>query len=82
MDAWNYINRECLDGWKRGNSYELTTCEPEEISCPSYASNPDKYGLYENITWSLPEAGMCTITIDATEGVARLIFEDYDYGYG
>jgi len=26
MDAWNYINRECVDGWSLGSSYELEYC--------------------------------------------------------
>ena len=36
MDAWNYINRDCIDGWSSGSSYELSYCEPEEIACPSF----------------------------------------------
>ena len=45
-DAWNYINRPCLDDWKGGSSYDLTACEAENNTCPSYASDPEKYGTY------------------------------------
>lgn len=66
MDAWNYINRECLDGWKRGNSYELATCSPTDASCPEFVSDPEKFGNYFNNTWSLAAGGTCTVKVDAT----------------
>ena len=25
-DAWNYLNRECADDWRKGTSYELDYC--------------------------------------------------------
>ena len=25
-DAWNYISRDCLSGWKRGNTLDLVSC--------------------------------------------------------
>ena len=42
-DAWNYINRDCLSGWERGNSLNLADCDPEEVTCPSFVSSEDKY---------------------------------------
>ena len=42
-NAWNYIQRECEDGWKQGHSYILDYCEPEDIACPEYVSDPEKY---------------------------------------
>ena len=78
-DAWNYINRPCLDDWKRGNSYDLEFCEPENITCPEYKSNPEKFGQYTNTTWSLAAGGMCIIKVDASEGVARVIFDETSF---
>ena len=73
-DAWNYISRSCSSGWKRGSSYDLDFCEPDVTNCPSYVSDPVKYQNYENQSWSLAIGGKCTISIDATNGVARVIF--------
>ena len=79
QNAWNYITRDCTGGWVRGNSYDLDYCSPDEISCPSYTSNPAKYQVYENKTWSLSQGGKCTVRIDASQGVARVIFENSRY---
>ena len=79
QNAWNYIQRDCVDGWQRGSSYELEYCQPDVISCPEYVSTPEKYQIYDNKTWSLSQGGMCYIKIDATEGVARVIFENSNY---
>ena len=79
QNAWNYITRECNGGWERGSSYELDYCQPDEISCPEYVSTPDKYQVYDNKTWSISQGGMCKVKIDATEGVARVIFENSNY---
>ena len=76
-NAWNYIQRECESDWKQGHTYVLDFCEPEDISCPEYVSDPEKYQTYSNNTWSLAQGGKCTIKIDATQGVARVVF---DYG--
>lgn len=56
-DAWNYLNRECADGWKKGTSYELDFCEPDDISCPEFVSSTDRYQQYFNNTWSLASGG-------------------------
>ena len=74
-NAWNYIKRDCLGGWKKGASMSLNDCEPEEVTCPSFVSTPDKYQKYENTTWSIAAGSKCTVQIDATSGVARVIFK-------
>ena len=79
QNAWNYITRDCQGGWVRGNSYELDFCQPDEISCPEYVSTTDKYQVYDNKTWSLSQGGQCTVKVDASEGVARVIFENSRY---
>ena len=28
-DAWNYIRRDCLSEWKRGNELAMDDCNPE-----------------------------------------------------
>lgn len=77
-NVWNYIQRDCGDdGWQRGVSYGIDFCEPEDISCPSFVSDPEKYQTYSNNTWSLAQGGKCTVKIDAQSGVARVVF---DYG--
>merc|ERR1712166_157389 len=78
-DAWNYINRPCLDKWKSGKSYELEACEVENNTCPGYVSDPEKFGTYENTTWSLAAGTSCKVHIDATKGVARVIFDETSF---
>ena len=80
-DAWNYLNKPCEgDGWKRGTSYELKDeCEPDDISCPEFVSDPEKYQKYFNNTWSLASGGWCSVKIDATAGVARIIFDNTSF---
>ena len=79
MDAWNYINRPCKDEWKRGNTYELSACNAETITCPEFKSSPEKYGTYENVTWSLAAGGKCVVKINANKGLARVIFAETSY---
>lgn len=76
-NEWNYIQRDCSDGWQKGSSYLLDFCEPEDIACPEFTSDPEKYQTYSNNTWSLAQGGKCNVKIDATQGVARVIF-DFD----
>ena len=78
-DAWNYLNRECSDDWKKGTSYELEYCGPDDISCPEFVSGTEKYQKYFNNTWSLASGGQCKVKIDATAGVARVIFDNTSY---
>ena len=75
-NQWNYIQRDCPDdGWQRGNSYDLNFCEAEDIACPEFVSDPEKYQTYQNNTWSLAQGGKCTVKIDAQKGVARVVFD-------
>ena len=78
-DAWNYINRECLYGWTRGNTLALSSCEPEEVSCPSFESSEEKYQKYKNTTWSIAAGSKCNVVVDATQGIARVIFSSTAY---
>ena len=76
-DEWNYLNRKCVGGWEKGGSLDLQVdCEPENITCPSFKSTPEKYQQYFNNTWTMAEGGFCTVGVDATEGIARVIFDN------
>lgn len=80
QDAWNYINRDCADGWQGGSSYELSLCAPDAITCPPiYVSSQEKYQTYDNMTWTLPEGSACEVQVDTTNGVARVIFDETSY---
>ena len=75
-NVWNYIQRPCgEEGWQKGTSYNLDACEPEDIACPEFVTDPDKYQTYSNNTWSLAQGGKCTVKIDSTLGVARVVFD-------
>ena len=57
----------------------MDNCNPEEVSCPSFTSSPELYQKYENTTWSMAAGSKCTVTVDATAGVARVIFSSTVY---
>lgn len=78
-DEWNYINRECEGkGWVLGRDLGIGQCNPKEVSCSGYYSSPDKYGTYDNRTSVMLQSGeFCKLDIDATNGLARVIFEGY-----
>ena len=78
-DAWNYINRECLSEWEKGQDLSLGDCDPEDVSCPSFVSSTEKYQRYENKTWSMAQGSKCVVSVDATEGIARVIFSSTLY---
>jgi hypothetical protein len=49
-DVWNYINRKCTSGWRRGKEITLEECEPEEIVCEEFKSTVEEFGVYTNKT--------------------------------
>ena len=47
-------------------------------SCKGYTStDANSRGIFDNRTISLAAGGKCTLTVDATAFVARVIFEPY-----
>ena len=44
--------------------------------CDAFVSTKEMYGQYNNGTKSLPAAGKCTVNVDASAALARVIFED------
>jgi hypothetical protein len=78
-DEWNYINRPCEgNGWIRGRNLGITQCNPKQVSCSGFYSSVDKYGTYDNRTSIMLQSGeYCTLNIDSTNGLARVIFESY-----
>lgn len=78
-DAWNYISRDCLSTWVRGNTLSLNDCSPELVSCPDFVSSTEKYQLYKNTTWSMAAGSYCVVKVDATAGIARVIFSSTQY---
>merc|ERR1712045_350513 len=57
----------------------MDDCTPEETECLSFTSTPELYQKYENTTWSMAAGSKCTVTVDATDGVARVIFSSTVY---
>ena len=50
---------------------------PAEGVCKSFVSSPDKYGkAAQNSTDTLTAGSKCTVSIDATAALARVIFDD------
>ena len=81
-DQWNYIDRECPEeGWSRAYEKSLDYCEIEDTQCPEFVSSlqydlNEPLGKERNITWSLPPGSQCNVSIDATEYVGRVLFDD------
>ena len=78
QDAWIYINRRCEgDGWILGSKLDLEThCESDEADPIDFEFTPDVYGDWNNSTKRLEENTYCDITMDATQGVGRVVFDD------
>ena len=79
MNVWNYVTRNCIEGWKRGSALTLEDCEVVDDECPSFESSVDKYQEYTNFTWNLGANQACKVKVSAIDGVARVIFSDNRY---
>ena len=68
------------DGYENGNLIENSNeCEAEDIGCPGFESDIDKYGNYYNQTWALSAGSMCAVKIDASAGLARVVFDNASF---
>ncbi len=82
QDQWNFKNNWCITGWVPGWKLNLDDdckARPGGVgSCKGYTSTDmDSRGIFDNRTISLAAGGKCTLTVDATAFVARIIFEPY-----
>ena len=57
----------------------MPDCEPATALCPSFTSGEAEFQKYTNSTWSLAAGSKCVIKIDATQGIARVIFSSTLY---
>lgn len=76
---WNYINRPCETGWTRGKDLTLEDCNAQAVACIDFESSPDKATQYFNRTWTLPAESYCVIKVDATQEIARVIFDNTSF---
>ena len=89
MDAWNYVNQKCDDGWKRGKKLDIyNDCNVKMVECPAYnwtvfdESDPTVTPKrYDNQTWALAEGDACVVTVDVKEAdkPAFVVFDDTSY---
>lgn len=79
QDVWNYINRPCETGWTRGKELTLQACNATAVTCIDFESSPEKATQYLNRTWTLPVESFCLIRVDATEEIARVIFDNTSF---
>ena len=72
--------REDSRGYPDGELIEDSSeCEAEDIGCPGFESSLDWAGEYSNQTWALSAGSMCAVKIDATEYLARVIFDNVSF---
>ena len=62
-----------------GSSYGLNNCSPNSIQCPGFNSTTASYGTYTNQTWTLAQGAGCNITVDASQALARVIFDETSF---
>ena len=86
-DSWNLIQTRinCPSGFKQGWELDIDEdCNVQEeagVCGDKFVSSDVFVGTYTNFTTTLKDNSKCTIYIDATEEVARVIFDnDEDLG--
>lgn len=73
-----YINQKCASGWVKGRKLDLSVCQPTIATCHSFISTEQAAGTFTNYTETLPLGSECTVKIDASNYVGRVIFDDSD----
>ena len=86
-DSWNLIQKRinCPSGFKQGWELDIDEdCNVQEeagVCGDKFVSSESFEGTYINTTTTLKDNSKCTIYIDASETVARVIFDnDEDLG--
>ena len=77
-NAWNYLDRPCQTGWKKGKFENIETCEAELATreCPSFVSTIEKAGTEQSRVWNLQSGTYCKISVDSADFVGRLKLDD------
>ena len=85
-DQWNYYNKWCSSGWKRGWKLNVDDdCESLNSVgvCPQFTSNEYYFSKFVNNTnRRLEPNAKCSVYIDATSAVGRVIFKDTSMSLG
>ena len=77
MDVWNYYNRNCSSGWKRGIDLDIVDdCQAKNSTCPSFKADKNNTGVQKNSSHTLNADHYCWVKVDARNGTARVIFDD------
>ena len=80
-DSWNYINpkKKCLNELVPGWQLDIDNdCESEDDpgSCQNFVSSKEFKGEWFNVTETIPSNSKCTISLDATAAVGRVIVDN------
>jgi len=76
-DEWDYIDLPCSTGWMRGYQIALIVdCDPSLSTCQSFVSSPQQAGQWTNYTETLALGQYCTVEVDATSFVGRVVFDN------
>ena len=83
QDSWNTINKDskCASEFKPGWSLSIDDdCQSDENigTCSNFESQEELNGFALNTTKTLKANEKCTILVDATLNVGRVIFDDSD----
>lgn len=76
QDRWNYIDRPCSTKWVRGVNTALDDCTPKLVTCHPFVSTPAADQNWFNFTETLGANEYCTIEIDASQYLARVVLDD------
>ena len=81
QDQWNYKNSFCatewINGWKLDIDEDCSARDGGVGACKPFISSMDQVGYNDTRSITLPAGNKCTIEVDATDFVARVLFEPY-----
>ena len=72
----NYIDYKCASKWVKGQKLALDECNPTNGTCQNFTSSAAAYGVWTNTTTTLATTEECTIQVDASAAVARVVFTE------
>lgn len=76
QDKWNYIDRPCATGWKRGTRMQLEECAPKKVTCHDFVASAEAAGNWFNYTETLGANEYCIIKVDASAFLGRVVIDE------
>lgn len=77
-DQWMYYNYGCTSGWRVARGFPLGSCRANNATCNggTFTSTKQYIGLYTNSSATLQPNTYCTVKLDASSFVGRVVFDN------